>query len=123
MFTAVYVIKGNLVKAGYADEQGFTVNGLEKKLYFVYPADCNNCGKSKDGIMFEQWEDGSKDRPRLVPADSKVTASYTIVVPEKPKLVPLILPNQTQTAAKPEIKLEDSRLQQCIRLGSGNRGA
>jgi hypothetical protein len=106
MFTAVYDINGNLVKTGYADERGFTVKGLENKLYFVYPADCNDCGSSKNDIMFKQWEDGSKDRPRLVPADSDVIASYRLVVPEKPKLVPLIPPGETETAAKPEIKLQ-----------------
>jgi hypothetical protein len=119
MFTAVYDIKGNLVKTGYADERGFTVKGLENKLYFVYPADCSDCNKSKNDIMFGQWEDGSRDRPRLVPADSDVTASYRLVVPEKPKQVPITPPpgetppeefpppaNETETAAKPEIALE-----------------
>jgi hypothetical protein len=106
MFTAIYDISGNLVKTGYADERGFTVRGLENKLYFVYPADCNDCGKSKNDIVFKQWEDGSKERPRLVPADSDATASYRLVVPEKPKLVPLIPPGETETAAKPEIKLQ-----------------
>jgi hypothetical protein len=106
MFTAVYDINGDIVKTGYADERGFTANGLEDKLYFVYPADCNDCGNSKNDIVFKQWEDGSKDRPRLVPADSDVTASYTLVVPEKPKQVPLIPPGETKTAAEPEITLE-----------------
>ncbi|HEV8404484.1 MAG TPA: hypothetical protein VGQ13_01130 [Nitrososphaera sp.] len=105
IFAAVYDINGNLVKTGYADEQGFTAKGLENKLYFVYPADCNDCSNSKNDILFKQWEDGSKDRPRLVPADSDVTASYRLVVPEKPKLVPLIPPPETETAAQPEITL------------------
>lgn len=106
MFTAVYDIGGNLVKAGYADERGFTVNGLKDKLYFVYPADCTDCSGSKNDIMFKQWEDGSKDRPRLVPADSDVTASYGLVVPQEPKQVPIIPPGETETAAEPEITLE-----------------
>ena len=106
MFTAVYDIGGNLVKAGYADERGFTVKGLEDKLYFVYPADCADCSGSKNDIMFKQWEDGSKDRPRLVPADSDVTASYGLVVPQEPKQVPIIPPGETETAAEPEITLE-----------------
>lgn len=117
MFTAVYDINGKLVKTGYADERGFTVKGLENRLYFVYPADCEDCNNSKNDIMFRQWEDGSKDRPRLVPADSDVTASYRLVVPEKPKQVPLTPPpgetppespppNETETAAEPEITLQ-----------------
>jgi hypothetical protein len=106
MFTAVYDIGGNLVKTGYADERGFTVKNLEDKLYFVYPADCDDCNESKNDIMFRQCEDGSKDRPRLVPADSDVTASYRLVVPEKSKQVPLIPPGETETAAKPEITLQ-----------------
>jgi hypothetical protein len=112
IFTAVYDLRGNLVKTGYADERGFTVEGLEDKLYFVYPADCDNCDDRND-IMFRQWEDGSKDRPRLVPADSDVTASYRLVVPEKTRLVPLILPGETTppadetgTAAEPGITLQ-----------------
>jgi hypothetical protein len=105
MFAAVYDINGNLIKTGYADERGFTVKGLENKLYFVYPADCDDCNGSKNDILFKQWEDGSKDRPRLVPADSEVTASYRLVVPEKSKQVPLIPPGETGTAAEPEITL------------------
>jgi hypothetical protein len=115
MFTAVYDINGKLVKTGYADERGFTIKGLENRLYFVYPADCEDCNGSKNDIMFRQWEDGSKDRPRLVPADSDVTASYRLVVPEKPKQVPLTpppgetppeTPDETETAAEPEITLQ-----------------
>ncbi len=107
MFTAVYDINGNIIKTGYADERGFTVSGLEDKLYFVYPADCNDCGNSKkNDIVFMQWEDGSKNRPRLVPADSNVTASYGLVVPERPKQVPLIPPGETGTAAEPEMTLK-----------------
>lgn len=107
MFTAVYNINGNLVKTGYADERGFTVKGLEDRLYFVFPADCDDCNNSKNDIMFRQWEDGSKDRPRLVSADSDVTASYRLVVPEKPKQVPLTPPpGETETAARPEITVE-----------------
>jgi hypothetical protein len=125
MFTAVYDINGNLIDTGYADERGFTVEGLEDKLYFVFPADCTDCNGSENDIVFRQWEDGSKDRPRLVPADSEVTASYRLVVPEEPKLVPITPPpgenqqeeeeeedaarpdNATGTAvAKPEITLE-----------------
>jgi hypothetical protein len=66
--------------------------------------------------MFRQWEDGSKDRPRLVPADSEVTANYRLVVPEKQKQVPLTPPpgekppgspppDETKTAAEPRITL------------------
>jgi hypothetical protein len=107
MFTAVYDISGNLVKTGYADERGFTVKNLENRLYFVYPADCDDCNNSKNDIMFRQWEDGSKDRPRLVPADSDVTASYRLIVPEKPKQVPLTPPpGETETAAEPELTLQ-----------------
>lgn len=113
MFTAVYDINGNLVKTGYADEQGFTIKGLENRLYFVYPADCDDCNNSKNDIVFEQWEDGSNDRPRLVPADSDVTASYRLVVPEKSKQLPItpapgeVPPeNETETAAEPEIMLQ-----------------
>jgi len=125
MFTAVYDIGGNLIDAGYADERGFTVEGLEDKLYFVFPADCTDCNGSKNDIMFRQWEDGSKDRPRLVPAGSEVTASYRLVVPEVPKQVPLTPPpgenpqggeeaeeasprpdNETGSVTKPEITLE-----------------
>lgn len=119
MYTAVYDISGNMIKAGYADERGFMVRGLEDRLYFVFPADCTDCD-GKNDIMFRQWEDGSKDRPRLVPADSEVTASYRLVVPEKPKVVPITpppgeappqteeepQPNETGTAAEPEITLK-----------------
>ena len=114
MFAAIYDINGDLIKTGYADERGFTVGGLEDSLYFVFPADCTDCNGSKNDIMFRQWEDGKKDRPRLVPADSEVTASYRLVVSEKQKQVPLTpppgenppespLPDETETAAEPRI--------------------
>lgn len=119
MFIAVYDINGKLVRTGFADESGFTVKGLQDRLYFVYPVDCENCSGSKNDIMFRQWEDGSRDRPRLVPADSDVTASYRLVMQEKPKQVPLTPPpgetppeetpppaNETETAAEPEITLQ-----------------
>ncbi|MEP0825795.1 MAG: hypothetical protein HRF40_09935 [Nitrososphaera sp.] len=124
MFTAVYDIHGNLIDAGYADERGFTVGGLEDKLYFVFPADCTDCNGSKNDIMFQHWEDGSTDRPRLVPADSELTASYRLVVPERPKQVPITPPpgenppggaeqeaaprtdNGTASATEPKITLE-----------------
>jgi hypothetical protein len=118
MFTAVYDINGDLVKTGYADERGFAVEDLENTLYFVFPADCTDCSGSGGDIMFRLWEDGSRDRPRLVPADSDVTASYRLVVPEKPqKQVPLTPPpdeappeetppDETETAAEPEIAME-----------------
>ncbi len=120
MFTAVYDINGDLVETGYADERGFTVEGLGNTLYFVFPAACADCNDSKGDIMFRQWEDGSNDRPRLVPADSDVTASYQLVVPEKPqKQVPLTPPHdeappeetppdETETAAEPEITMQAS---------------
>ena len=110
MFTAVYDIAGNLVKTGYADERGFTVKGLENKLYFVYPADCDDCNGSKNDILFKQWEDGSKDRPRLVPADSDVTASYRLVVPEKPKQVPLIPPGTKLLSRMNQLDLRFARV-------------
>ncbi|HXG06127.1 MAG TPA: sialidase family protein, partial [Nitrososphaera sp.] len=131
MFTAVYGIDGTMIDTGYADEQGFTVEGLEDGLYFVFPADCTDCNGSKNDIMFRQWEDGSKDRPRLVPAGSNVTASYRLVTPEEPKQVPITPPpgdnkqavvvgdeeedgeagapradNATVTAASPRLTLE-----------------
>ena len=93
---------------------------LENTLYFVFPAACADCNDSKGDIMFRQWEDGSNDRPRLVPADSDVTASYQLVVPEKPqKQVPLTPPpdeappeetppDETETAAEPEITMQAS---------------
>ena len=116
MFAAVYDINGDLIRTGYADERGFTVRGLEDSLYFVFPADCTGCNGSKNNIMFKQWEDGSKDRPRLVPADSEVTASYRLVVPDKQRQVPLTPPpgettpespppDETETAAEPRITL------------------
>src|SRR5581483_2171602 len=111
MFVAVYDMKGKLIKSGFADENGFTVSGLENSLYFVYPADCTSCNHSKNDIIFKQWEDGSKDRPRLVPAGSDVTASYGLIVektespPKQPAPTP---PEETQTSAVPEIKLSAS---------------
>ncbi|MEW6603992.1 MAG: sialidase family protein [Thermoproteota archaeon] len=102
MFAAVYDINGDLIDTGYADERGFTVRELEDKLYFVFPADCADCNGSKNDIMFGQWEDGSKDRPRLVPADSEVTASYRLIVPEEPKQVPITPPPSERPPEEPE---------------------
>jgi hypothetical protein len=108
MFVAVYDMKGKLVKSGFADESGFTISGLSDSLYFIYPADCNDCNHSKNDVIFAQWEDGSKDRPRLVPAGSDVTASYSLNVFEKAKELPpkQVPPEETETSAIPEIKLK-----------------
>ena len=119
MFVAIYDMEGKLVKTGFADENGLTAKGLENTLYFVYPADCADCNGSKDDIMFRQWEDESKDRPRLVPADSDVTASYRLVVAEKqqpqpeqpaetspPAATTTAPPDETETAEAPEINLK-----------------
>jgi hypothetical protein len=106
MFVAVYDMKGKLVKSGFADENGLTVKGLQNSLYFVYPADCNDCNHSKNDIIFGQWEDGSKDRPRLVPAGSDVAASYRLDVEKASEPSKQAPPKETETSAIPEIKLK-----------------
>lgn len=78
MFVTVYDLKGTLIKSGFANENGLVVKGLKNSLYFVYPADCDNCSGTKNDILFQKWEDGSKDRPRLIPADSNIVAQYQL---------------------------------------------
>ncbi len=79
MFVTVYDLQGKLIKSGYADERGITVSGLQNRLYFVYPADCLNCNNSGKDIVFKKWEDGSTERPRIIPAGSDITATYALV--------------------------------------------
>jgi hypothetical protein len=102
MFTAVYDINGELVDTGYADERGFTVEGLENTIYFIFPADCTDCPGSNGDIMFRHWEDGSRDRPRLVPAGSDVTARYGLVLPERQQQVPLTPPQDEEALTEEE---------------------
>ncbi|HEX2558186.1 MAG TPA: sialidase family protein, partial [Nitrososphaera sp.] len=106
MFIAVYDIKGKLVKSGFASENGFTVKGLQNSLYFVYPADCNNCNHSRNDIIFGEWEDGSKARPRLIPAGSDVTAIYNIEMEKAKETTKQAPAEETETSSAPEIKLK-----------------
>lgn len=107
MFVTVYDLKGKRIKSGYADENGFVVSGLKDSLYFVYPADCTNCRNSGNNIVFQQWEDRSSDRPRLVPSDSDVTVRYKLLVKEKTPMPPA--PSQPSPSNSISIKTDKAQ--------------
>jgi hypothetical protein len=79
MYIALLDSNGNLVQAGFADENGTTFSGLTPgTTYYVYPSDCENCHGSVHTVQFDHWgDDGSATRPRPTAVGSSLDAWYT----------------------------------------------
>jgi hypothetical protein len=80
MWFVVYDSTGSLVATGFANENGYTVTGLNPNAtYYVSPADCDNCHGSTHDVLFSYWGDNnSTTRPRAVIANgTSLNAWYT----------------------------------------------
>ncbi len=80
MYFVLYNSTGNIVRTGFADENGYTITGLDSdEQYYIYPTDCNSCHGGDHDVVFRHWEDGSTDRPRPVNTGASVGAYYEYV--------------------------------------------
>lgn len=80
MYFVLYNSTGDIVRTGFADENGYKVTGLDAdEQYYIYPTDCNSCHGDDHDVVFHHWEDGSTDRPRPVKAGASVGAYYEYV--------------------------------------------
>jgi hypothetical protein len=79
MYIALLDSNGNLLQAGFADENGYTFTGLTQGItYYVYPSDCENCHGSIHTVAFDHWgDDNSATRPRPTAVGSSLDAWYS----------------------------------------------
>jgi hypothetical protein len=79
MYFELYDSSGNIVKSGYADENGYTFLGLNPLVtYYVYPDDCDNCHGSSHDVVFQYWGDNySAERPRAATVGTSLDAWYS----------------------------------------------
>jgi hypothetical protein len=81
MYVALEDASGNVIASGFADENGYTFNGLNPsaQYYLGYPSDCDYCHNDPHNVVFSHWQDGSSIRPREVSAGQSLTAYYEYV--------------------------------------------
>lgn len=80
MYFVLYNSTGDIVRTGFADENGSAITGLDPdEQYYIYPTDCNSCHGDDHDVVFRHWEDDSTERPRPVKAGASVGAYYEYV--------------------------------------------
>jgi hypothetical protein len=67
MWFSLHNSTGYIVFAGYYDESGTTVTGLnEGETHYIYASDCDECHLDDHDVVFDHWEDGGTDNPRTL---------------------------------------------------------
>lgn len=88
MYFIVYDSSFGLVTNGHADERGVLITGLQVGgTYFLSPENCESCHNSTHDVNFNNWEDCSTERQRMITitADQRsYSATYRIVEQGEP---------------------------------------
>jgi hypothetical protein len=88
MYFVVYDSSFGLVTNGHADERGVLITGLQVGgTYFLSPENCEDCHGSTHDVIFNNWEDCSTERQRMITiaADQRsYSATYRIVEQGEP---------------------------------------